>query len=206
VLIVNCKISTPSGARAPAVNLESGLLIGSAFGFLLMRKFQDESQKSFNNFIDILTEVFQKSMTAIINTCAVVGFGAVVRQASAFPVIIGMITNVPGFELLSASLAMYFIAGITGSASGALGLGAGIIADAYPAIAPAIMHRALAIASATFDSLPHNGYIITVTNSICNETYKDAYGAVFKITVIPPVIGSLTAIVLFTVFPELPLG
>jgi H+/gluconate symporter-like permease len=194
----------PDGRPIPIVNLESGLLIGSTIGFLLMYGYQDANLKAFSPFITNLTDVFQKSMGAIINTCAVVGFGRVASQAYAWNTIMDWVKTIPGPELVGASLAMYVIAGIMGSASGALALGTGFIRDAWPNIPAAHLHRSLALASATLDSLPHNGYIITVTNGVCNETHKDAYGAVFKITVIPPIIGSIVCVILFTLFPNLP--
>lgn len=43
-----------------------------------------------------------------------------------------------------------------------------------------------------------------MTNGVCNETHKDAYGAVFKLTVIVPLLATVLAVVLFTLFPHLP--
>ncbi len=62
----------------------------------------------------------------------------------------------------------------------------------------------MAISSSSLDSLPHNGYIVTVTNGVCNETHKDAYGPVFNLTVVVPFLGTLVGVLLFTLFPNLP--
>jgi len=62
----------------------------------------------------------------------------------------------------------------------------------------------MSISSAALDSLPHNGYIVTVTNGLCNETHHDAYGPVFWLTVVTPAIGSVVAVILFSFFPMLP--
>ena len=71
-------------------------------------------------------------------------------------------------------------------------------------IAPSIVHRVMALSSSALDSLPHNGYIVTVTNGLCNETHKDSYGLTFALTVVIPFLGSLVGVLLFTIFPNLP--
>ncbi len=58
----------------------------------------------------------------------------------------------------------------------------------------------MAISSARLDSLPHNGYIVTVTNGLCKETHKDAYMPIFWVTVLTPFIGTIVAVLLFTMF------
>ena len=63
-------------------------------------------------------------------------------------------------------------------------------------MAPEALHRVVAIASGSLDSLPHNGYVVTTIRSICGETHRDAYGAVGVTTVIAPAIGVAVAIVL----------
>ena len=142
-------------------------------------------------------------MGAIANTCAVVGFGTVVQAAKAFPVIVNAVLDIPGPDLVGVAVAMNVIAGICGSASGGLGIATPLIAPIYLArgVSAAMLHRTLTIASSALDSLPHNGYIVTVTNGICNETHKDAYSAIFKLTVITPLIGTMVCVILFTLFP-----
>jgi H+/gluconate symporter-like permease len=196
ILIINIKID-----NQPIVQLETGLFLGSLLAWILMNKYQDNGK-----LLDNLGDTCKNSMIAIANTCAVVGFGTVVQHARAFPEILNAVLNIPGPPLVGVAVAMNVIAGICGSASGGLAIATPLIAPAYLArgISAAIMHRTLAIASSALDSLPHNGYIVTVTNGICNETHKDAYGAVFKLTVITPLIGTAIAVVLFTLFPTLP--
>ena len=64
--------------------------------------------------------------------------------------------------------------------------------------------RTIAISSCALDSLPHNGYIVTVCNGLCNETHKDCYKPVFVMTVLVPFVGTIVAVALFTLFPYLP--
>ncbi|MDR1378278.1 MAG: hypothetical protein LBJ36_04430 [Synergistaceae bacterium] len=193
IFIINIKIG-----GQPIVNLESGLLLGSILAFALMNNYQDNSQILAN-----LGDSCKNSMGAIANTCAVVGFGTVVQAAKAFPAIVNAVLDIPGPDLVGVAVAMNVIAGICGSASGGLGIATPLIAPVYLArgVHAAVLHRTLTIASSALDSLPHNGYIVTVTNGICNETHKDAYGAVFKLTVITPLIGTAVCVILFTLFP-----
>jgi H+/gluconate symporter-like permease len=196
ILIINIKID-----GQPIVFLESGLLLGSILAYVLMNKYQDNSKLLTN-----LADTCKNSMGAIANTCAVVGFGTVVQAARSFPVIVNAVLDIPGPDLVGVAVAMNVIAGICGSASGGLGIATPLIGPVFLArgVSAAVLHRTLTIASSALDSLPHNGYIVTVTNGICNETHKDAYGAIFKLTVITPLIGTAVAVVLFTLFPMLP--
>ena len=59
------------------------------------------------------------------------------------------------------------------------------------------LHRVVAIASGSLDSLPHNGYVVTTIRSVCGESHRDAYGAVGVTTVLVPALGTGLAIVLF---------
>ncbi len=49
------------------------------------------------------------------------------------------------------------------------------------------------IASCTFDSLPHNGAIITLL-TVCGFTHKEGYLPIFMLTVVTPFVGMLSAI------------
>ena len=62
------------------------------------------------------------------------------------------------------------------------------------------LHRVVAIASGALDSLPHNGYVVTTIRAVCGETHARAYPAVAMTTLLVPVIGTIVAIALFTIF------
>lgn len=192
ILIINIKIND-----AHIVPLEVGLSIGALTALLLMFKYQDRRKLA-----DNLGEVCRNSIFSIANTCTVVGYGAVVKAALAFPFIVQHMVDLPGPPLASAAIGTTIIAGITGSASGGLAIAVPILKDAFLSrgISAAVLHRTMAISSAALDSLPHNGYIVTVTNSICNETHKDAYMPVFWLTVFVPFLGSIVAVILFSMF------
>ncbi|GAA0467609.1 GntP family permease [Parasphingorhabdus litoris] len=153
-----------------------------------------------------MPEAFSRGATsavvAITNTCAVVGFGAVAKLSPAFQEALIMVQNIPGSPLIGAAIAVTVIAGLTGSASGGQTIALPLIAPHYLDVGaqPDELHRVVAISSGALDSLPHNGYVVTTIRAVCGETHKDAYGAVGALTVVIPVIGTIMAVALFTMF------
>lgn len=196
VCLINIKIN-----GAPIAPVEVGVFAGAVLTVLLFHRYIDVKQVP-----HYFGEGCKTSITSITNTCAVVGFGTVVANSAVFDNIIQAMLNIPGPKLLGLCIGTTVIAGICGSASGGLGIAAPLLGPAYVAqgILPAVAHRVMSISSAALDSLPHNGYIVTVTNGLCNETHKDAYMPIFKLTVVVPFVASLVAVLLFTLFPTLP--
>jgi H+/gluconate symporter-like permease len=145
------------------------------------------------------------AIAAIANTCAVVGFGSVVRSVPAFQSLVDVVTHLPGPPLVGASIAVTVVCGITGSASGGLGISMPIIGPIYVALGviPDALHRIASIASGALDSLPHNGYVVTTIN-ICKASHKTSYMPIFWLTVVLPAIATALAIMLFQFFPSWP--
>lgn len=196
VLLINIKIN-----GEPLVHLETGLLIGTILTLLLMNKFVNKKELTEDIGVAIKSSIF-----SITNTCAVVGFGSVVQASLAFPVVVSAMTSIPGPPTSGVAVGTMVIAGICGSSSGGLGIAAPLLGPVFLAkgLSAAAIMRIMVISSSSLDSLPHNGYIVTVTNGICNETHKDAYGTVFKLTVIVPLLATILVVVLFTLMPNLP--
>ncbi|MDT8861999.1 GntP family permease [Alkalihalobacillus sp. MEB130] len=149
-----------------------------------------------------LAEGTQNSLVAIANTCAVVGFGSVAAQVSAFDTFINALVNISGPPLLGLAIGVTIICGLTGSASGGLGIALPLLAPIYLAkgIDPGSMHRISALASGGLDSLPHNGYVVTTVRAICGETHKRSYLPILCVSVILPTIALILAIILYSVF------
>lgn len=196
IVSINIKV-----AGQNIIPIEVGVFLGTFLTYVLLNKYLDNSQMSFH-----LGEICKTTVIAISNTCAVVAFGAVVKSTTAFPVIVDAMVNLPGPKILGAAVGTTVIAGVCGSASGGLGIATPLLGPAFMAkgISAMALHRTMAIASAALDSLPHNGYIVTVTNALCGESHKDAYLPVFWLTVFTPLIGTLVVVILFTIFPNLP--
>lgn len=137
------------------------------------------------------------SIMAIVNTAAVVGFGGVVQAAPAFKEFVAFALGMQFDPLISASLAVNVVAGITGSSSGGLTIFMEAMAQDYLAmgIDPSVFHRICSIAAGCLDSLPHAGPNITFLTITC-LTYKQAYKHMFAITCVAPILGLIVAIIL----------
>ncbi|MFG6120974.1 GntP family permease [Thalassobacillus sp. B23F22_16] len=144
----------------------------------------------------------QNALVALANTCAVVGFGSVAAQVSAFDSVVDGLVNLPGPPLLGLAVGVTVVCGITGSASGGLGIALPILAPIYMSqgLDPGAMHRVSALASGGIDSLPHNGYVVTTVRAICGETHKRAYKPIFMLSVVVPLIVMFFAVFLYSIF------
>ncbi len=142
------------------------------------------------------------AVIAIVNTCAVVGFGSIAKLSPAFGAVLEGLESLPGDPLIGAAIAVTVIAGLTGSASGGQTIALPLIADPYleAGAKPDELHRVVAISSGALDSLPHNGYVVTTIRAICNETHQSAYLPLAALTVVVPMVGLAIAIALFVLF------
>lgn len=150
----------------------------------------------------VVTSGTTGALLAIANTAAVVGFGSVAKASPAFDIAVAALTNLPGNELIGAAVAVTSIAAMTGSASGGQSIALPVLAPHYldAGVNPEALHRVVAISSGALDTLPHNGYVVTTIRAICRETHKAAYAPMGALTVVVPVLGTLLALALFTVF------
>ncbi|SDH73587.1 H+/gluconate symporter [Alteribacillus persepolensis] len=153
-------------------------------------------------FWDSMASGTQNALVALANTCAVVGFGSVAAQVSAFSRVVDGLVNMPGPPLLGLAIGVTVICGITGSASGGLGIALPILAPIYlgQGVHPGDMHRVSALASGGIDSLPHNGYVVTTIRVICGESHARAYKPIFLLSVVVPCIVLFLAVFLYTIF------
>ncbi|WP_101674320.1 GntP family permease [Alloalcanivorax mobilis] len=166
-----------------------------ALGFVLFRHALDHSTGT-------LAAGADNALVATANTCAVVGFGAVAALTPAFKEIVAVLTDLPGLEYAGLAMAVTVIAGITGSASGGLGIALPILAPIYQGMGldNGAMHRISALASGGLDSLPHNGYVVTTIRAICKETHQRAYPMIFVASVLVPSAVLMLAVLLYTLF------
>lgn len=181
------------------MNPTTALLIALTTGIFLICTLMNKFLKEFWNS---LATGAQNALVAIANTCAVVGFGSVAAQVPSFDSLVGALVNMPGPPLLGLAIGVTVVCGITGSASGGLGIALPILAPIYmnQGLDPGAMHRVSALASGGIDSLPHNGVVVTTVRAICGETHKRAYGSIFKVSVIVPTIVMFLAVILYSLF------
>ncbi|GAF54026.1 LOW QUALITY PROTEIN: D-beta-hydroxybutyrate permease [Psychrobacter sp. JCM 18900] len=160
--------------------------------------------------IDSVAESLNKGATGsllpIFNTASEVGYGSVIATLAGFAIIKQSLMGIsPGNPLISEAIMINVLAGITGSASGGLGIALEIMGASYMQLAeqynidPELMHRIASLASGGLDSLPHNGAIITML-TICGLTHRESYKDIFATAVVIPLIALTLVIILGTVF------
>jgi H+/gluconate symporter-like permease len=119
----------------------------------------------------------------------------VVGSVAGFKSLSGMLMNIGGSPLISLSVATQLLCGITGSASGGLGIAMELFAKQYLALGinPELIHRIASLATAGLDVLPHNGAVISAL-AIVGLTHKQAYKPIFMLAVVTPVVTNALAI------------
>jgi len=191
IALLNIFANFTSSTAAALISLTSGIFLACVLMFSYLKEFWGALAKG-----------AQDALVAAANTCAVVGFGSVAAQVAAFDTIVDSLVNIPGPPLMGLAIGVTLICGITGSASGGLGIALPILSPIYLAqgLDPGAMHRVSALASGGLDSLPHNGYIVTTIRAICGETHKRAYGPVFILSVVLPTVVMFLAVILYSIF------
>jgi H+/gluconate symporter-like permease len=140
------------------------------------------------------------SVLPLLTVGSVVGFGAVVAAMPAFAAIRDAVLSIRGGPLVSLTVAMNILAGLTGSASGGMTIALDALGDTYlrlaieHAIDPALLHRVATISAGTLDALPHNGTVLTLLQ-VSGLTHRESYFDMVM-TVIVSVIIALVAIIL----------
>ena len=152
--------------------------------------------KNAKAYVTGLSEGAQNAVLPALSTASEVGYGSIITSLAVFKVVETGLFHISSNPLVVAATAVGGISGITGSASGGLtitmekfgpqlkqlALDQGISLD--------LMHRVSSMASVSFDSLPHNGAIITLL-MVCGLTHRDSYGDIGVVTIIVPIIGLL---------------
>jgi H+/gluconate symporter-like permease len=128
------------------------------------------------------------SLLATINTASEYGFGSVIAALPGFLVIKDALRAIPN-PLVNEAVTVTALAGITGSASGGMGIALAAMANTFKEAATAagipmeVLHRVASMASGGMDTLPHNGAVITLL-MVTGLTHKSSYRDIFAITCI----------------------
>ena len=145
------------------------------------------------------------SFLPIFNTASEVGYGAVIAALPAFAIIRDAVLGISSNPLISLSVAVNAIAGITGSASGGMSIALQTLGAEFRTMAEQqgisldLMHRVTAISSGGFDALPHNGAVITLL-AICGLTHRQSYKDIGVVAIAIPVAALIVVIILGTLF------
>ncbi|MDP2984833.1 MAG: GntP family permease [Candidatus Latescibacter sp.] len=136
-----------------------------------------------------LTAGVAGSLLAIMNTASEVGYGNVIAALDGFKSISHFLIGIKigGTPLVSEAVSITTLAGITGSASGGLSIALDLMSKDWLSwansigMSPEILHRVASMASGGFDTLPHNGAVITLL-AVCGLTHKESYLDIGAIT------------------------
>jgi H+/gluconate symporter-like permease len=188
------------GGIAPSAVIGTWALIVALVGailsvLLLQRRYLRDAQKTLN-------EGTMGSLLPIFNTASEVGYGAVIASLAAFVVVRDFVVGIaPDMPTISLAIAVNALAGITGSASGGLSIALDTLGATYLeranalGISPELLHRIATIASGGFDSLPHNGAVISLL-TITGLTHRSSYGDIFVVNLAIPVCALIVVIAL----------
>ena len=167
-----------TGVWALEAALLCGILLTVALAFPIIRV----------RFIEGTRPAIAGALLATMNTASEFGFGAVIAALPGFLAVRDALGGLPD-PLVRAAVATTTLAGITGSASGGLGIALSTLSGQFIASAQAagiplqVMHRVVAMASGGMDDLPHNGAVITIL-MVTGLTHRQSYGDIFVITLI----------------------
>ena len=193
-----------ASATIPVANwaLISSLIIGILLAIVVGAK-QFKARK---NLALALNTGTIGSLLAIMNTSSEVGYGNIVSALPGFNVVRDFLIGIdPGTPLVSEAIMINVLAGITGSASGGMSIALEAMGQHYvqwasqTGISVEMLHRVAAMASGGFDSLPHNGAVITLL-AICGLSHKESYPDVGMVSVVIPFVSTFLLIAVWTIF------
>ncbi|WP_049628567.1 GntP family permease [Bacillus sp. JFL15] len=141
------------------------------------------------NLKEGLNEGIGGALLASMNTGAEYGFGGIIAALPGFKAVSSGISQTFTDPLVNGAVTTTALAGITGSASGGMGIALSTMSATYTEaihtfhIPPEVMHRVISMASGGMDTLPHNGAVITLL-AVTGLTHRQSYRDIFAITVI----------------------
>jgi H+/gluconate symporter-like permease len=162
--------------------VEGALLLGILTVIVFAHK------RIFASFAEGSKAAVSGALLASMNTASEYGFGAVIAALPGFLVVADALKAVPNV-LVNEAVTVTALAGITGSASGGLGIALAAMSDYFiqgaqaAGISMEVLHRVASMASGGMDTLPHNGAVITLL-AVTGLTHKVSYKDIFAITCI----------------------
>lgn len=149
---------------------------------------------SASSYVEGITEGARNAVLPVFNTASEVAYGAVIASLAVFATVRDGFFGVSDNPAIVAAVSTTGISGLTGSASGGLTITLSTFSEQLAQMATEqgipmeLMHRVTAMAATGFDSLPHNGAIITLL-LVCGLSHRESYKDIFAVTVVVPLIG-----------------
>jgi len=146
------------------------------------------------------------SLLAIMNVASEVGYGNVIAALPGFTSMASslMSIHIGNTPLFSEFTVISIFSGATGSSSGGMSIGFSLMGQHWldwanqVGMSPELLHRIGAMTAGGFDTLPHNGAVITLL-AVCGLTHRQSYPDIAVMTIFK-VLVPLFCIVLNAVF------
>lgn len=193
-----------ASATIPVANW--ALILALICGILLAIALAAKQFKARTNLMGALNAGAIGSLLAIMNTASEVGYGNIVSSLPGFSSVRDFLLSIdPGTPLISEALTVNVLAGITGSASGGMSIALEAMGARYlewgtaVGLNPELLHRVASMSSGGFDTLPHNGAVITLL-AITGMTHRKSYPDIGMVSVVVPFATTITLIIVWTIF------
>lgn len=165
------------------------MIIGSILIFVM-----DSGRFKGESWLKLFTEGLGNGVGSIGGIAAILGFGAVIKATPAYQQIIDWCLSLNMNPLLLAVLVTCIICGITGGSSSGQRIMYETMAPVFIASGAnlEVVHRLVAIASGSLDTLPHSSGLFVVYQ-VLGLTHKNAYRHTFAVSVAAPLIVTIAA-------------
>ncbi|MGY8706617.1 GntP family permease [Bradyrhizobium sp. 18BD] len=136
---------------------------------------------------------------------SLVGFGAVVAALPAFATVRDAVFAIQGGPLVSLTVSMNVLAGLTGTASGGMAIVLNAFGDDFLRLAAEhhidreLMHRITTMSAGTLDALPHNGTVLLLLQ-ISGLTHRESYLDMVMTVIVSCIIALVAVLILGSVF------
>jgi H+/gluconate symporter-like permease len=136
---------------------------------------------------------------------SLVGFGAVVAALPAFALVRDAVFSIQGGPLVSLTVSMNVLAGLTGTASGGMAIVLNAFGDDFMRLATEhridleLMHRITTMSAGTLDALPHNGTVLLLLQ-ISGLTHRESYLNMVMTVIVSCIIALVAVLILGSVF------
>lgn len=170
--------------------INTGMLLSISLVFIINWKKRYELVKAMNKgLVDWINP--------IITVCSIIAFGAVIKATHGFSSLTELVLGLDISVYISVWLSTNILAGVTGSASGGIGIAVDTMAAKWIAMGgvPEAIHRIASVSSVGLDSLPHSGGLNIMFN-ICGEKLSDGYKHVFVVALVGPVVAGFIIAIL----------
>ncbi|WP_321821557.1 MULTISPECIES: GntP family permease [unclassified Burkholderia] len=153
----------------------------------------------FTRFAETSKVAVSGALLASLNTASEYGYGAVIASLPGFALVSNSLSVIQN-PLMREAVSITTLAGITGSATGGLSIALGAMGKSFiesarmANIPMEVLHRIGAMAAGGFDTLPHNGAVITLL-AVTGLTHRQSYKDIFAITCIKAMV--VVVVILF---------